>query len=167
MHSLAKTIVASVLGLVALAGSTQASGFAFERVFIGKSIAKGKFSAINGVRRQFDVDLTGRWNGRVFTLREDFTFSDGERDTKTWRFTKTSPTTYEGTREDVVGKTLVKIDGRTARFTYLVYLDKQKTNKVRFHDTMTLQADGTVKNTAFVTKFGFPVAITRVNFSRR
>lgn len=40
-------------------------------------------------------------------------------------------------------------------------------NKVRFHDTMTLRGDGTVLNTAYVTKFGFPVAWTRVEFWRR
>ena len=39
-----------------------------------------------------------------------------------------------------------------------------KANKVRFHDKMVLQPDGTVLNTALVTKFGFPVAVTEVNF---
>ena len=32
---------------------------------------------------------------------------------------------------------------------------------------MKLQDDGTVLNTALVTKFGFPVALTRVEFQRR
>ncbi len=50
--------------------------------------ATGSFSAINGVKRNFTVDLRGKWNGKTLTLREDFVFDDGERDTKTWRFTK-------------------------------------------------------------------------------
>ncbi len=37
------------------------------------------------------MDLTGKWDGRTLTLREDFVFDDGTRDTKTWRFVKTGP----------------------------------------------------------------------------
>jgi hypothetical protein len=167
MQSLTTTFIAVALSLIAWAGSVSAADFSFERLFAGRTVAEGSFSAINGVKRSFDVDLTGRWNGKVLTLREDFHFSDGERDTKTWRFTKTGPKSYEGTREDVIGKVPIYVEGKTARFSYLVYLDKERTNKVRFHDTMTIQPDGSIRNVALVTKFGFPVAITRVNFKRK
>ncbi len=80
---------------------------------------------------------------------------------------KTGPTTYKGTREDVVGETSVRIDDNVATFTYVVYLDPaNRANKVRFWDRMVLNDDGTVVNTALVTKFGFPVATTRVDFKR-
>ena len=63
---------------------------------------------------------------------------------------------------------LVTIRGDTARFSYLVDLDARgKSNRVRFYDTMRLQDDGTVLNKALVTKFGLPVALTRVEFQRR
>ncbi len=127
--------------------------------------ATGSFSAINGVKRSFTVDLKTTWNGKVLTLREDFVYDNGEKDRKTWRFTKTGPNTYQGTREDVIGETTLTIRGKKATFTYLVNLDsKNQTNKVRFRDTMVLQDDGSILNSANVFKFGFPVARVTVNF---
>ncbi|MEO9340076.1 DUF3833 family protein [Mesorhizobium sp. SB112] len=161
--------VAAGLALTALivAAPAMARDFVLEKYFAGKSRAVGSFSAINGANNSFDVDLTGKWNGKVLTLREDFIYADGKRDTKTWRFTKLTENTYSGTREDVVGETLVTVKGDTAKFTYLVYLSpEEKKNLVRFHDTMVLKDDGTVLNNAWVTKFGFPVAKTKVEFTR-
>jgi Protein of unknown function (DUF3833) len=129
--------------------------------------ATGSFSAINGVKRSFVVDLKTSWNGKVLTLREDFVYNDGQKDRKTWRFTKTGANTYQGTREDVIGETTLTVNGKKASFTYLVYLDpKNKANKVRFRDTMVLQDDGSVLNTANVYKYGFPVAKVQVNFEK-
>lgn len=140
--------------------------FSLESYFVGKVQATGSFTAINGVSRRFSVVLFGRWNGKTLTLREDFNFSDGAKDTKTWRFRKTGPGEYAGSREDVVGTAPVRIDGRTARFSYVVYLDEARKNKVRFHDLMVLGDDGAVRNTALVTKYGFTMAWTNVKFRR-
>ncbi|GAA2853015.1 uncharacterized protein DUF3833 [Aminobacter aminovorans] len=145
-----------------------AGDFTLEGYFAGKTSAVGSFSAINGVKRKFTVDLMGKWNGKTLTLVEDFAYDDGERDRKTWRFERVARGKYRGTREDVIGETLVTISGNTARFSYLVDLDaSNKSNRVRFYDTMRLQDDGTVLNKALVTKFGLPVALTRVEFRRR
>lgn len=153
--------------MLGLAPAT-AGDFSLEGYFAGRSSAVGSFSAITGVRRKFTVDLLGQWNGKTLTLVEDFVYEDGERDRKTWRFEKIAPDRYRGTREDVIGETLVTISGDTARFHYLIDLHPDgKSNRVRFHDTMRLRDDGTVLNTAIVTKFGLPVALTRVEFSRR
>ncbi len=155
------------LAMLTLTHAAYAADLSLEGYFAGKSKAAGSFAAINGVRRQFDVDLTGRWDGKTLTLREDFRYADGERDTKTWRFTKLGPGRYSGTREDVVGNTTVRIDGRIATFNYVVNLGTAaKPNKVHFYDRMELQPDGTLVNTAWVTKYLFPVARTKVVFSR-
>ncbi|MCA0256819.1 MAG: DUF3833 domain-containing protein [Proteobacteria bacterium] len=146
---------------------TLAEPLKLEDYFAGETKATGSFSAINGLKRSFKVDLHGRFDGKVLTLVEDFHYADGERDRKTWRFVKTSPTTYRGTREDVVGETTVRIDGAVATFTYLVDLPgKTKPMRVRFHDRMELKEGGRLENTAIVTKWGFPVALTRVSFTR-
>ena len=156
-------IIATLLGIAA----ANAEKFTLEGYFTGKTTATGSFSAINGTKRNFKVDLRGKWNGSTLTLIENFVYEDGERDRKTWRFKKIAPNQYRGTREDVVGDTLVTISGDTARFSYLVDLNPGgKSNRVRFHDTMKLGADGNVLNKALVTKFGLPVAKTRVEFYR-
>ncbi|WP_407066905.1 DUF3833 family protein [Hohaiivirga grylli] len=161
-HSLRAILSYLVLSIFIV--SAKASDFTLEGYFKGKTYATGTFSAINGVKRNFTVTLHGRWRHETLTLREDFVFGDGTRETKTWRFRKIEPGLYLGTREDVVGETVVRIEGHKARFSYLVNLSPD--NQVRFHDTMVLNGDGTIENTAWVTKYGFPVARTRVNFTR-
>jgi hypothetical protein len=136
-----------------------------EKVLPQITRATGSFSAINGTKRSFDVALRTTWDGRTLTLVEDFVFDDGEKDRKTWRFTKTGENTYVGTREDVIGETTLTVKGKRATFAYNVYLDsKNQANKVRFHDTLVLQDDGSVLNTAIVWKWGLPVAKVVVDF---
>ena len=167
MRRFSNLVLSSLLLLAVLAAPAAAADFRLEKYFAGRTVADGRFSAINGVSRTFKVRLTGTWNGKRLKLIEDFVYSDGERDRKTWHFTKTGINTYSGTREDVRGVALVTVTGNTARFSYDVYLDgAARKNLVRFHDTMVLNADGTVLNTAYVTKYGFPVARTRVAFRR-
>jgi hypothetical protein len=167
MRLLKSVLAGLTVGLLSSAGTVAAKDFAFEDYFVGKTVADGHFAAINGVSRSFKVNLTGKWDSHVLTLREDFRFDDGTLGRKTWRFVKIGPKRYIGTREDVIGDAKVFIDGNTARFNYLVYLAPEKqANKVRFYDKMVLNADGTVLNTAWVTKFGFPVAKTTVKFSK-
>ncbi|MBU2485711.1 MAG: DUF3833 domain-containing protein [Alphaproteobacteria bacterium] len=148
------------------ASPAHSSDLRLEDFFKGKTYAYGSFGAITGLHRSFRVDLTGHVRGKVLTLREDFRYDDGERDTKTWIFTRTGPNTYSGTREDVLGETTVRLSGNTARFTYRVDLNPGgKPNIVRFHDKLVLRDDGTLRNTALVTKFGLPIARVRVNFA--
>ncbi len=156
----------AVGSLATLTFTASAADFKLERYFAGRTLAKGEFSAINGVHRTFDVVLNGRWNGRRLKLTEDFVYNDGERDHKTWTFVKTGEGKYTGTREDVRGEALVTIRGDTALYSYDVYLNaKERKNLVRFHDKMVLKGNK-VFNTATVTKFGFPVASGKVDFSR-
>lgn len=139
--------------------------FIMEDVFPGNMIATGSFSAINGVKREFTVDVISRWNGKRLKIEERFTFDDGEKDVKTWRFTKVGPNKYIGTREDVIGTTTLTTRGNKATFNYSVYLDpKNNAQKVHFYDTMILNEDGSITNRALVTKFGLPVARVKVDF---
>ncbi|MBB4955094.1 hypothetical protein H4S14_003055 [Agrobacterium vitis] len=167
MRFLKSALAGLAVGLVSSVGSAAAADFVLEDYFVGKTVAEGHFAAINGVSRKFTVDLTGKWDGHLLTLQEDFRFEDGTKDRKTWRFLKTGPNTYRGTREDVLGDTKVRMDGDTARFNYFVYLAPQtKSNEVLFMDKMVLKPDGTVLNTALVFKYGLPVAKTTVKFRK-
>ena len=144
-----------------------AQTFTFEDYFQGKTVAYGKFSAINGVKRTFRVDLNGTWNGKTLKLVEKFVYDDGIRETKIWYFTKTAEGKYIGKRSDVKGIANVSIRGNTARYGYELYLDaKNRKNLVQFKDKRGLRRDGTVKNTATVSKFGIPVGKVVVNFAR-
>ncbi len=160
-------LMAATAAFLSTSINVSAADFKLEEFFKGTTHAYGKFKAINGKKREFRVLLNGKWNGKTLVLREDFFYSDGEKDVKTWRFTKTSPTTYSGTRGDVKGITTVKVKGNKARFSYTVDLDSgPKTNYVKFYDTIVLKDDGTLQNTARVYKFGIPIAKVAVNFAR-
>lgn len=161
LRPLALTLFAALISAPAHSADLRLEDF-----FKGKTYAYGSFGAITGLSRSFRVNLTGKVSGKVLTLREDFRYDDGERDTKTWIFTRTGPNTYTGTREDVVGETTVRLSGNTARFTYRVDLNPGgDPNIVRFHDKLVLKDDGTLRNTALVTKFALPIARVRVNFA--
>lgn len=163
-----RIVPSSLLVALIWAAPANAADLRLEDFFKGRTTATGSFRAITGVSRKFDVVLHGRWDGRVLVLHEDFRYADGEKDTKTWRFRKTGPHTYIGTREDVVGEARVKLSGDKARFSYLVDLDPgESRNLVRFHDTLRLSPDGQrIVNTANVFKGPFPVARVRVDFKR-
>lgn len=158
---LALTLFAALVSAPAHAAELRLEDF-----FQGKTCAYGSFGAITGLTRSVRVDLTGKARGKVLTVREDFRYEDGERDTKTWIFTRTGPGTYSGTREDVLGETTVHLSGNTARFTYRVDLNPGgEPNIVRFHGKLVLGDDGTLRNTALVTRFALPIARVRVNFA--
>ncbi len=168
MSIVSRTVAALFCASLMLSAVPAKAEDALIKFFTGKTIADGKFAAINGVKRDFKVKLTGHWNGRKLTLVEDFTYSDGIKNRKTWRMTKTGEGRYSGTREDVVGTATVKVSGQTARFSYYVDIDEGPgENIVRFYDTLKFAADNkTMKNTALVTKYGLPVARVRVDFRR-
>lgn len=162
-----RTIFAFVM-IALLAAPAAAADLRLEDFFKGRTTATGSFRAITGLKRDFDVVLNGRWDGKTLILREDFSYADGERDTKTWRFVKTGPNSYTGTREDVLGETKVTIAGNEAHFNYRVDLDPgEDRNVVRFFDKLELSPDGrTLLNRASVFKGLLPVASVRVDFTR-
>jgi len=163
-----RTFLVTTIAALLVAAPASGAEFRLEDFFQGRTTATGSFRAISGLKRTFDVVLHGRWTGKTLVLREDFRYADGERDTKTWRFRKTGPKTYVGTREDVIGETMVRLDGNRAYFSYRVDLDPgEKRNIVRFHDRLELSDDGRrIANTAWVFKGPLPVARVRVDFSR-
>ena len=143
--------------------------FVVEEDLIGRTIARGEFRAINGVRREFTAQLDGTWDGRAFTLVEDFVYDDGERDRKTWRLERVAPGEYVGTREDVVGQARGYQDGRAFRLEYDVRLpnaDGSPGRKVRFRDVMVLTNDGAVLNRATVGLWGLRVARVELMIQR-
>lgn len=133
--------------------------FVIERDLAGSHVARGEFKAITGVHRTFTAQLTGTWDGEVFTLVEEFVYDDGETDKKTWKLERVAPGEYTGTREDVVGEARGFQDGDVFRLEYDVRLPSEngKGRKVRFRDVLANDVDGKVLNTATVGWFGLRV----------
>lgn len=149
---------------------TATTPLVLEDFFSGRTTGRGTFeSGIAGVERDFIVTTNGHWDGEVLTLVEDFRYDDGETDRKTWRFTKIGEGQYTGTREDVVGKAKVAAEDGRIRMSYDIDLprDNGRTTRLHFFDILEYQPDGSVLNTARVTKFAFPVGRVEVVFEKQ
>ncbi len=169
--SLAASLLSASIGAAAQPAGKTAGVMretVMERFFRGQARATGTFRAINGTRRDLDIALRGTVTKTGLTLREDIRYDDGQTERKTWHFVRTGPSTYSGTREDVIGGTTVRVDGNVVRFNYLVDLDPgPKQDVYRFFDTLTFSRDGrTMSNTAVVWKTILPVARVKIDFRK-
>jgi Protein of unknown function (DUF3833) len=161
--------LASCAGPPNIAAAPDAPAFTMEGFFAGKTVGKGAFtSTIAGVNRPLTIITNGRWDGKTLVLREDFFFADGEKDVKTWRFTKTAPGVYEGTREDVIGKADVRQVGNTVQLRYSADVRSKDGSVTRldFADTIAPLDRKRVLNKATVSKFGVPIGDVTITFVR-
>jgi hypothetical protein len=161
-------LVAGFFALV-LAGAASAAGsqapaaptgrLVLEDFFRGRFVANGTFvNTRDGTQRGLKVAMKGTWDGQTLTLVEDFVYSDGERDRKTWRFTKIAEGRYRATREDVIGEGVAEQDGDAVRLHYTARVKASGSSyDLRFRDTLAKTDSRTVLNTADVSFLFFPV----------
>jgi hypothetical protein len=161
--------LAGCAGPPAISAAPGAPPFRLERFFLGRTTGIGGFtSAIAGVDRRLRVETRGTWDGRTLTLVEDFFYADGERDRKTWRFTKIAEDRYEGTREDVIGKADIRQRGDVVTLTYTADVRGRDGGVTRldFADTIAPIDARRVLNKATVSTFGIPVGTVELIFTR-
>lgn len=144
-------------------------GIVLERDFVGRLYASGVFTnGLTGSRRGLTVVLDGRVSNGALTLREAFSYSDGEKDVKTWVFRRTGAGTYSGTREDVVGAAVIRQEGAGLRLSYDVDLSTGAGPvRVHFEDVIERDPAGAIVNRAIVSKLGVPIGMVDLTFSRR
>ena len=88
-------------------------GRLLDDAFQGVATGHGRFkSGLIGLDRGFTVTTRGRRSGDIFVLVQQFRFDDGETDRRVWRFRRTGPNNYAGTRQDVIGEAKVRVDDR-------------------------------------------------------
>lgn len=144
-------------------GATTCAGAVLRRPRLGRGLLRRHQQR----KRSFGVSLHGVWRNDQLTLTEHFAYADGAHETKTWRFRKLGPDVYACIRDDMAEETLIRVSGARTQFSYAINLGiPGADNWVRFHDTMTLGWDGRLLNTAWVTKYGLPVARVRVEVAR-
>ena len=158
-HVVALGLLASLVGACASPPAppvaASAPPLALEAFFPGRTEGDGVFTnSWTGSERRFHVVIDGAWDGSTLTLVEDFAYADGEKDRKTWRLTRTGPGTFEGTREDVVGKARAWTEGNVVRLEYKVEIGGWT---VDFSDVLALRDDGSLINRAIVGKWGLRV----------
>ena len=137
-----------------------------EEYFAGETVASGMFEDRFGqVRRQFNVEINGKWDGEQLILDEKFLYDDGERERRVWRIRKTGRSTYEGRADDVIGVATGEAYGNALNWQYEMDLRvADGTWRVRFDDWMFLQPSGLLLNRAKVSKFGLEIGTVTLAF---
>ncbi len=138
-----------------------------EDYFQGKTYAWGMFEDRFGtVRRQFQVEIDGRWDGQTLTLEEYFLYDDGEKDKRTWVITKHEDGRYTGTFGEIVGEAEGQVRGNALNWVYVMDLPVgDDTWRVKFDDWMFLQPGNVMINRAVVKKWGFELGTVTLFFT--
>lgn len=139
-----------------------------EDYFLGETTAYGVFEDRFGkIRRQFKVDITGTVEGDTLTLVEEFDYSDGVQDTRTWTIEMLGNGRYRGTANDVPDMAEGQAVGNAFNWSYRVDLPVgDGTWNVGFDDWMYLLQDNVLLNRAFVTRFGIRIGEVTIAFRK-
>ena len=163
--------VATLFVVLPVQADAPARVFVLERDLVGTFAGEGVFRVpVAGVERRFSVVMRGRFDPRTqtLTLREDFAFADGERQTLTWRITRTGSGTYDGRREDVVGVARGWQDGPAFRLTYTADVASGgSTRRLSFSDVLYRGAGRTLVNEAYVFWYGLRVGSVSLTLKPR
>ena len=115
---------------------------------------------MNLKKTQHNIDENG-----ILTLEEDFYWTDGEKQKRTWKIEKLDENNYEGSASDVVGNARGYQHGSAFKFEYdLLVPFKSKNIKVSFDDWIFKQDEKVAINRATLKKFGFKVGELTVFF---
>jgi hypothetical protein len=137
-----------------------------ESYFEGRVLAWGSFEdRVGTVRRQFFVEIEGRWDGTELVLHEDFSYSDGEKQIRIWNIRPDGADGYTVTADDVIGIARGQVAGNALNWQYEMNLPVgDRTWRVQFDDWMLLQPGGEMLNRAQVSKWGLRIGEVRLFF---
>lgn len=145
-----------------------------EKFFVGRTVAYGQFQDLFGtVRRRFEVEITGTWDGQQLRLVEDFVYEDGATEQRVWELVKTGPETWQGTAPGVQGMATGRESGDTFNWTYTIDLPlpaadgSSETLRVSFDDWMWLLSEDRLLNRAYMKRFGVTIGEVIISFEKR
>ncbi|WP_299969142.1 DUF3833 domain-containing protein [uncultured Roseobacter sp.] len=143
--------------------------FNLEQFFDGRVTASGQFQDVFGtVRRRFDVEVTGTWDGETLRLVEDFVYEDGSTEQRIWSLQKTGPETWRGRAPGVIGEAFGEERGDTFNWQYEIDLPvPDGTLRVRFDDWMWMLSDTRVLNRAYMKRFGVDIGEVIIVFDKQ
>ena len=134
-------------------GKTQGSGFVQDRS--GEII------------RTFEVITAGEFNNDKGTLKETFTWNDGEIENRIWTLNRISEREWSGTAPDVVGNAKGTVKNDKLRWSYTLTLKVGGKNvNLKFDDQMWMSETGVMVNHAKFSKFGLHLGDVVVSFRK-
>lgn len=140
-----------------------------QQYFNGTLDAYGVFTDRSGaVVKRFTVLMQCTWTGDQGVLDEQFSYSDGTKQTRIWRLTKTGNGRFVGRADDVVGEAQGESRGNAFHWTYTMRLPVDNSvYDVQFDDWMYLMTDKVMLNKATMSKFGVRLGEVTLSFTKR
>ena len=140
-----------------------------QQYFNGTLDAYGVFTDRSGaVVKRFTVLMLCTWTGDDGVLNEDFSYSDGTKQTRIWHLKKLGNGRFVGRADDVVGEALGESRGNAFHWTYTLRLPVDKSvYDVQFDDWMYLVTDKVMLNKAAMSKFGVRLGEVTLSFTKR
>jgi hypothetical protein len=134
----------------------------------GRTSAWGIFEDRFGrLRRRFDVEMNGRWEGGTFVLDETFLYDTGAREERTWRVVPTGGGRFTATCADCVGSAAGECDSHSIRMRYKfrLKLDWREVD-VDFDDRIYRMGPMVAINRATMSKWGVKLGELSLFFER-
>ena len=140
--------------------------FELEEFFDGHVVGYGQFQDRFGtVRRRFEVQVAGEWDGEVLTLTEDFAYADASTERRVWTLTRQPDGNWQGTADDVEGVAQGTLAGNAFHWRYTLRLPVDgRTWLVDLDDRMYLVDDNVMLNRAVMSKWGFTLGSITLSF---
>lgn len=119
------------------------------------------------VTKTFTVKMIGSWNGDEGTLKEDFLFSDGKSDQRTWTIKMLDENNFTAKAHDTVGSAKGQQYGNAMKMDYVLTIDVDgKKYDISLVDWIYLVDEKTAINVSKMTKFGFRVGTLTISFRK-
>ncbi len=149
--------------------ASQQPALDLQQYFNGTLDAYGVFTDRSGaVVKRFTVLMLCSWTGDDGVLNEDFSYSDGTKQTRIWHLKKLGNGRFVGRADDVVGEALGESRGNAFHWTYTMRLPVDKSvYEVQFDDWMYLVTDKVMLNKAAMSKFGVQLGEVTLSFTKR
>ncbi len=144
-----------------------------EEFFVGDLVAYGQFQDVFGtVRRSFEVQIMGTWDGETLRLVENFDYEDGSTEQRIWTLAKTGPDSWEGTAPGVIGVATGQEQDNRFNWQYEIDLPipaadgTVDTLRVTFDDWMWLLSDDRLLNRAYMKRYGVDIGEVIITFEK-
>jgi hypothetical protein len=129
--------------------------FDLPQFFSGRTLAWGVFEdRFRRVRRRFEVDIAGHWEGREFVLTEQFRYDVGAVEQRTWRIVPGVAGRFIATSSACVGEAVGICSSNSVHMRYRFKLELQRrTVVVDVDDRIYHMGGGIAVNRATMSKF--------------
>jgi len=110
------------------------------------------------VIRYFNATIDASWENGIGKLDETFYFNDGEVQKRIWFLTPDDDGQLNGTANDVIGSSVLKVAGNSLFMKYILRIDYDDDSlDLEIDDRMYRVSDRVVINESTMRKWGFTV----------